>query len=154
MTHMHVHLHIHTHKHIHARKHIHVRIHAFIHAYIPSHSFYPILPYFLILAHFLTAHIFIPWFNLRSITPHIKHYIPLTTHYTTHIPLTTHTTLHTPHRATMSLMDAGVPLKNPVAGLSIGLITSGRLNEEYPLQVAGETSTVSVIWRRQRNKEY
>ena len=37
----------------------------------------------------------------------------------------------------MSLMDAGVPLKNPVAGLSIGLVSSSQLDEFYPIRVPG-----------------
>ena len=41
--------------------------------------------------------------------------------------------IYTVFSATMALLDAGVPLKNPVAGLSIGLVTSDKLEKAFPL---------------------
>lgn len=47
----------------------------------------------------------------------------------------------------MALLDAGVPLKNPVAGLSIGLVTSDKLEKAFPLgdELASPVSTVRTL---------
>ena len=47
----------------------------------------------------------------------------------------------------MALLDAGVPLKNPVAGLSIGLVTSDKLEKAFPLgdELASPVSTVLFV---------
>ena len=47
----------------------------------------------------------------------------------------------------MALLDAGVPLKNPVAGLSIGLVTSDKLEKAFPLD-EGLPSPVSTVCYR------
>ena len=47
----------------------------------------------------------------------------------------------------MALLDAGVPLKNPVAGLSIGLVTSDRLEKAFPLgnELPAAVSTYVIV---------
>ena len=47
----------------------------------------------------------------------------------------------------MALLDAGVPLKNPVAGLSIGLVSSDKLEKAFPLgdQLPSPVSTVLFV---------
>ena len=47
----------------------------------------------------------------------------------------------------MALLDAGVPLKNPVAGLSIGLITAKNLNDAFPIKNWDLGSHTSVTVR-------
>jgi hypothetical protein len=55
--------------------------------------------------------------------------------------------IYTVFRATMALLDAGVPLKNPVAGLSIGLVTSDKLEKAFPLgdQLPSPVSTALFV---------
>ena len=47
----------------------------------------------------------------------------------------------------MALLDAGVPLKNPVAGLSIGLVSSDKLEKAFPLGEELPSSVSTICYR-------